>query len=345
MGLDVSKLHRESTFCPNGHLPSPHGSNGCRGASAITRPSTSGARGLTGAQAPGMYIGSTGRRAAPLVWEVVDNAIDEAMAGTARASTSRCWRRRVRVADNARPSGRRAPQYKGKSAAEIVMPRSTRREVRGGGYKVSGGLHGVGVSVVNAVRRGWCSTRPRRPHLRRSTRGAGKGRRRPAGVPQGSCARSRRRSGGTRDHDHFWPTRRVRETEFRAATVTERLQVMAFLNRGSRSPSPTSARSQGAADLHNDAGIVDFVRHLNHAKNVVQRRRSSPTRATRVRSSRWQWNTGTTRACTASNGISTTEGGCTPRASSAPSPRPSTATPKRQPREGQGRVVPRRRRA
>ncbi len=270
---------------------------------------------------PGMYIGSTGPTGLHhLVWEVVDNAVDEAMAGHAtRVDVTLLADGGCRVADDGRgiPVDEH-PRFKGKSAAEIVMTTlHAGGKFGGGGYKVSGGLHGVGVSVVNAlstrvvleVDRG--GTRWRQEYAVEQKRGGGV---RP-GVPQGTLkAAGKSPRGHTGTAVTFWPDPDVFEdVEFRAATVAERLQQMAFLNGGLvialHDERPGHENEQ---TFRFDGGIVDFVRHLNASKeplfkDVGHFSATGPEGEVEVA---WQWSTGYYEGLhTYANGISTAEGG------------------------------------
>ena len=160
---------------------------------------------------PGMYIGSTGARGLHhLIYEVVDNSVDEALAGEADRGRDRHPPRQLRHGHRQRPRhpGRHAWRRRGKPAAEVVLTvlHAGGKFGDGGGYKVSGGLHGVGVSVVNALserldltiwRDGheWTQSYERgTPHGRRSTKGAKTDRTRHAASPSCPTSRSSRRS-------------------------------------------------------------------------------------------------------------------------------------------------------
>jgi DNA gyrase subunit B len=269
---------------------------------------------------PGMYVGSTGPTGLHhLVWEVVDNAVDEAMAGhCTRIEVTLLADGGCRVRDDGRgiPVDEH-PRYKGRSAAEVVMTTlHAGGKFGGGGYKVSGGLHGVGVSVVNALSSRLVLEVDRDGGTYRQEYAAVKRRGGSVtpGVPQGplrKVATSKRRTGTTVT---FWPDPDVFEdVEFRASTVAERLQVMAFLNRGLtivfRDERPGHRQEQ---TFRNDAGIVDFVRHLNASKEPLFKdvgwfSEAGDDGEVEVA---WQWNTGYNEGLHSyANGISTTEGG------------------------------------
>ncbi len=261
---------------------------------------------------PGMYIGSTGPAGLHhLIWEVVDNAVDEAMAGYAtRIDVTILKNGSCRVVDDGRgiPVDEH-PQYPGKSAAEIVLTVLHAGGKFGGeGYKVSGGLHGVGVSVVNAL-----STslkleidRNGKRHELNFLEG---------GKPQGGIRVTgdapRGRTGTTVT---FTPDPTIFEdVEFRAQTVLERLQIMAFLNKGLeiRFEDERAGREVKETFKYN-GGIVDYVRHLNNAKESLFRKvgfYESAEEGQEVEVA-FQWNTGYYESIHSfANGISTIEGG------------------------------------
>ena len=210
------------------------------------------------------------------------------------------------------------PQYKGKSAAEIVMTTlHAGGKFGGGGYKVSGGLHGVGVSVVNALSRRTVLEvdRDGATYRQEYTPEKARGGAVKAGVPQGPLKKvGVAKRGHTGTTVSFWPDPDVfEELDFRAATVMERLQVMAYLNRGLaigfHDERPGHKHSQ---TFQNDAGIVDFVRHLNQAKEPLFKdighfADRGPEGEVEIA---WQWNSGYNEGLHSyANGISTTEGG------------------------------------
>jgi DNA gyrase subunit B len=213
---------------------------------------------------PGMYIGSTGLRGLHhLVYEVVDNAVDEALAGyCTRIDITLTADGGVRVIDDGRGIPVDEHPVEHRSALEVVMTQLHAGGKFGGdSYAVSGGLHGVGVSVVNAlskrldvevVRDGW---RHRQSYER--------------GLPTAPLERV----GKARGHGStvaFWPDPDIfEETEFRFETLSNRMREMAFLNAGLRI-TLTDERDEGKSDVYQYAGgIRDYVAHLNASKEPV----------------------------------------------------------------------------
>ena len=269
---------------------------------------------------PGMYIGSTGLAGLHhLIWEVVDNSVDEAMAGFAtRVSVTLLADGGCRVEDNGRgipvdpyPSG----PHKGKSAAEVVLTVLHAGGKFGGeGYKVSGGLHGVGVSVVNAL-----STRVLLEIDRDGDRWTMEFK--DGGKPVGKLAKTgstpgRGRKTGTTVTFYPDPTIFASEgTEFVARTVMERLQTMAFLNKGLEVVfTDERAGREQTVTFQYKGGIVDFVKHLNASKeslfNKVAAYEDEDEEEGMQLDIAIQWNTGYHEGIHGyANGISTTEGG------------------------------------
>ncbi len=261
---------------------------------------------------PGMYIGSTGPAGLHhLIWEVVDNSVDEAMQGyCTRIDVTLLADGGVRIVDNGRgiPTDPH-PQYPDKSAAELVLTTLHAGGKFGGqGYKMSGGLHGVGVSVVNALSARLVLEIDRlgnRYRMEFKDGGQSTGPLEVAGpAPRG-------RTGTTVS---FWPDETIfDETEFRAQTVLERLQQYAFLNRGLEIRFRDERPGHEAEERYcYSGGIVDFVRHLNESKEglfklVASFGTSEEDQEVEVA---MQWNTGYYESIHSfANGIATIEGG------------------------------------
>jgi DNA gyrase subunit B len=267
---------------------------------------------------PGMYIGSTGPSGLHhLVVEVVDNSVDEAMAGyCTRIDVTLLADGGCRVSDDGRgiPVGPHKTNPK-MSTAEIVMTTLHAGGKFGGkGYKVSGGLHGVGISVVNALstrvvlevdrdEQHWVAEFEKGGKIKQKITATG-----PAPRDRATGAF---RTGTTVT---FWPDALVfDETEFRAQTITERMQIMAFLNKGlelrfsderTSPPAKTTFRYAG--------GIIDFVKHLNASKEALFRKVAAFEQDEEGQEVEiaLQWNTGYHESIHSfANGISTIEGG------------------------------------
>jgi DNA gyrase subunit B len=261
---------------------------------------------------PGMYIGSTGPSGLHhLVWEVVDNSVDEAMAGRAsRIDVTLLADGGCRVTDDGGgiPVDPH-PQYPDRSAAELVLTTlHAGGKFGGSGYKMSGGLHGVGVSVVNALSQRLVLEIDRDGrHYRAEFANGGQQER----ALEATGRAPRGRTGTTVT---FWPDPNVfDEVEFRASTVTERLQVMAFLNRNLeiRFTDEREGRQERITYRYS-GGIVDFVRHLNTPKEALFRKVASYRQSEEEQEVEvaLQWNTGFHESIHSfANGISTTEGG------------------------------------
>ncbi|MFT3873623.1 MAG: DNA topoisomerase (ATP-hydrolyzing) subunit B [Nocardioides sp.] len=298
---------------------------------------------------PGMYIGSTGERGLHhLVWEIVDNSVDEALAGfcdrivlTLQADGG------VRVEDNGRGIPTDIHPVEGIPAVTLALTQlHAGGKFGGGGYKVSGGLHGVGVSVVNALSSRLVVEVRNRGHLWRQSFSLG--------VPDGDLEQVRAMEPGeaTGTTVTFYASVDIFETTtYSLETITSRIREMAFLNKGLeivvRDERPVAdeiveAVEDGTVDheidqagtdaikraetggiertFRYDRGLVDYVEHLNRRKDKANPSiidfDASQTSGVNGDSGEMsleiamQWNTGFTESVhTFANAINTHEGG------------------------------------
>ncbi|HAG07193.1 MAG TPA: DNA topoisomerase IV subunit B, partial [Peptococcaceae bacterium] len=210
-----------------------------------------------------MYIGSTGPRGLHhLVYEVVDNSIDEALAGYCdRIEVTVHPDNSVTVTDNGRGIPVDIHPQVGRPALEVVLTRLHAGGKFGGrGYKVSGGLHGVGVSVVNALAE-WLEVRVRRHNRLYTQRFA-------RGEPVTELE-ERGPAEGTGTEVTFRPDPRIfKEIAFDYDTLAQRLRELAFLNRGVTIVL-RDERNGKTATFCNEGGIKDFVTYLNRHKEAL----------------------------------------------------------------------------
>ncbi|NAZ74634.1 DNA topoisomerase (ATP-hydrolyzing) subunit B [Kineococcus sp. T13] len=274
---------------------------------------------------PGMYIGSTGERGLHhLVYEVVDNSVDEALAGycdtievTLTADGG------VRVRDDGRGIPVDVMPGEGRPALEVVLTvLHAGGKFGGGGYSVSGGLHGVGISVVNALSSRLDVEVRRQGHVWRQSYAGG--------VPTAPLVRGEA-TAETGTTVTFWPSAETFETTvFDFETLRTRFQQMAFLNKGltislcdervhaedAGEAEATDEKAQREVTYRYDGGLVDYVRHVNAQKkneplheSIISLEAEDPEQGISVEIA-MQWTTAYSEAVfTYANTINTTEGG------------------------------------
>jgi len=272
---------------------------------------------------PGMYIGSTGERGLHhLVYEVVDNAVDEALAGHCdHIHVTLLKDGGVRVEDNGRGIPVDTHPTEGKPTVEVVMTMlHAGGKFGGSGYAVSGGLHGVGVSVVNALSKKVETEVSRQGHVWRQSFENG-------GHPATTLVKGEK-TDATGTTQTFWADDSIFETtDYDYETLRSRFQQMAFLNRGLSITLVDERPGYEAEDgddesghrtvtYRYDGGLVDYVDHLNDAKKadrvhpeIISFEAEDPD-ATISAEIAMQWTNGYAESVfTYANTISTTEGG------------------------------------
>lgn len=286
---------------------------------------------------PGMYIGSTGPRGLHhLVYEVVDNSVDEALAGYCSAiDVTLLADGGVRVVDDGRGIPVAIHPTEGRPTVEVVMTiLHAGGKFGGGGYAVSGGLHGVGISVVNALSERVETEVRRDGHVWHQSFANG-------GKPVGELRRGEATE-ATGTTQTFWPDPTIFETvDFDFETLRSRFQQYAFLNKGlqitltderpehtdtedevtaattdAEGDAPTTGTHRRSVTYRYDGGLMDYVAHLNAAKKVevvhpeVIDIESEDTERRISVEIALQWTTAYSESVhTYANTISTTEGG------------------------------------
>ncbi|WP_222704675.1 DNA topoisomerase (ATP-hydrolyzing) subunit B [Massilibacterium senegalense] len=215
---------------------------------------------------PGMYIGSTGPRGLHhLVWEIIDNSIDEALAGYCDTITIIVEKdNSITVRDNGRGIPVNMHEQMGRPAVEVILTvLHAGGKFGGGSYKVSGGLHGVGSSVVNALSEKLEVTVWRdgyeyyQPYSR--------------GVPQADLKKIGP-TDKTGTQIHFVPDEEIftETTEYDYETLATRLRELAFLNRGLTIVfTDRRGEEERESTYHYEGGILSYVEHLNRSREVV----------------------------------------------------------------------------
>jgi DNA gyrase subunit B len=263
-----------------------------------------------------MYIGSTGERGLHhLVYEIVDNAVDEALAGyCTEISVTLLAEGGVRVVDNGRGIPVDIHPVEKKPALEVVLTvLHAGGKFGDGGYSVSGGLHGVGVSVVNALSRDLSVVVQRDGFFWEQSY--------KLGVPTSPVEKGvATKNTGT--EVTFWPSEEIFETtDYSFEILSTRFREMAFLNRGLkitlRDERPSHVNEKGEqlyVEYCYEGGIVDFVKHLNTTKGVTHKSiisfEAEDKKNKMSLEVAMQWNTGFSESVyTFANTINTQEGG------------------------------------